>query len=171
MAPSGTETPGREADLRLMVEAAGVEPASESDPPEASTCLASSEVLSPPSPGRSRRLGGQPSSSRLPSERGRGRPAGYSASSRPATGGADPRTSLLVRQREQADCCQLSFSSRFNEDDWFLGMQPGLQHSRRARFAPTELPLRCAHNLASQPHMVHRRVHVANRRDGGRLKE
>jgi len=35
-----------------MVEAAGVEPASESDPPEASTCLASSEVLSPPGPRR-----------------------------------------------------------------------------------------------------------------------
>src|SRR5262245_28933373 len=35
-----------------MVEAAGVEPASESDPPRASTCLAPSEVLSPLSPKR-----------------------------------------------------------------------------------------------------------------------
>src|SRR5262245_60279696 len=43
-----------------MVEAAGVEPASENDPPRASTCLASSEVLSTPGPGRAEDLASSP---------------------------------------------------------------------------------------------------------------
>ena len=122
----------------LVVEAAGVEPASESDPPRASTCLSPSEVLSPPGPGWSRKPGGQPPLSRLPPEGGRGKPAGYSASIGPATGGADPRTSLLFRQRVRTVCCQLLFASRINEGDWVLGMQPWLQHSRRTRCAPMD---------------------------------
>src|SRR5262245_16157670 len=119
-----------------MVEAAGVEPASENDPRKASTCLASSEVLSTPGPRRAEDLASSPLQSRSPSEGGRGEPAGYSASSRPATGGACRRTSLLIKQRVRTGCCQLLFASLINEGDWALGMQPWLQRSRRGRFAP-----------------------------------
>ena len=133
-----------------MVEAAGVEPASgrigvglprrtrvRKRSAKSLYMLSSVWGALAAGPQAGRRPGGQPSSSRLPPEGAQGRPAGYSASSGPATGGAGPRTSLLVKQRKQADCCQLCFSSRINEDDWFLGMQLWLQHSRRARFAPT----------------------------------
>jgi len=71
-----------------MVESAGVEPAPESDPHEASPCLTASKVLSLPVLRRRRRTGGRPPSSRFPSEGGGGKPAGYAPSSGPATGAA-----------------------------------------------------------------------------------
>src|SRR5262245_30304035 len=111
--------------METVVEAAGVEPASESDPHEASTCLAASMVLSPPALRCSRRMGGQSPESRLPSEDGRGKPAGYAASSRSATGGAGLRTWRVFKPPVLADCCQLCFCHLFIEVDGTSACCPG----------------------------------------------
>src|SRR5262245_44009488 len=63
-----------------VVEAAGVEPASGKDQRETSTCVASSEALSPTVPRRSRRTVGQPSRFRLKAS---GEHSGYPAVRRP----------------------------------------------------------------------------------------
>ena len=63
------------------MEAAGVEPASGRDQRGPSTCVASSEALSPIVPRRSRRTVGQPGRFRLPVSGG---PSGYPAVRRPA---------------------------------------------------------------------------------------
>src|SRR5437899_8338613 len=65
-----------------MVEAAGVEPASGRDQRGTSTCVASSEALSPAVPRRSRQTVGQPVEFRL-RDPGQG-PSGYPAVRRPA---------------------------------------------------------------------------------------
>jgi hypothetical protein len=128
---AGTKTEQREG----LVEAAGVEPASESTSPQDSTCvfpfgLSQPDMNGTKSPGRPFR--------NISSLRS-GRPAATSL----LNDGRPPRRrqsrgdrSLVIKQRERSQYSQLANVHRIYEE-MALGTRPTCQYPRRSQVAPT----------------------------------
>ena len=119
-----------------VVEAAGVEPASETDQLRTSTCVAPSVDLAGRPPMGQVWASGQPVEFRLPVPGG---PSGYPAVRRPAGSPRekDPVDGLL-KQPAATVSWRLVFFHLINEGVG-LGTQSQPQQSRRIRFAPTRV--------------------------------
>jgi len=133
--PRSPEAAGSRAEV---VEAAGIEPASEAGPPPASTCLAADRSRSAPgsatgrawnqSPSRSRPSPGDPVQDQTPDD---GAPPEGLAS-------LSPGNALRVYLRsESVVLCVICFVPSVLRDDWNLGMLPTVPRPRRSHVAPT----------------------------------
>lgn len=121
-------TPGSARDLLIikgLVEAAGVEPASERDPPRASTCVARVECSRRRTRLRAEFPAASPLSLVSPQRAvGGNQPAFRRPIGLPPAGPAKGRH-CLIKQRVRTGCCQLLFSSLIIEGDWTSACNPG----------------------------------------------
>ena len=117
-----------------MVEAAGIEPASEEVRTEASTRLAVSFFYLTADPLSGKWVVGQPLVLDRPLGASRPVQPGFASPGRIASGGAIRQTSQL-KLRELAQCCQL-FVSTLLTRGWYLGVLLQPLPIRRIQFAP-----------------------------------
>ena len=131
------------SSMSILVEAAGIEPASEGIRQRVTTCLSSSVLLVPRGPKRQRPEGPAPKVFRSPAS-GPDRFAILLGRRSRCPAGEGPGNGVPFYQAATAKGSAVNCFHRFCEDGWDLGMPLVSHYLRRDQFAPTPLSRRGA---------------------------